>query len=166
MNNFFRYFWLLPAAACVLLGLLLLFNPGAMANTVCMLIGIVALIAGIAGLMDKSSAHSVRGDRAQAIFSLVVGAVLLFMPGLVLRSISVAAGVLLVASGGTKLFAALDDRKLGKRGWEMALGVSVAAVALGVLLLTGAISATNLIIRLLGLILAAIGGMKIYEALK
>ena len=164
MNNFYRYLWLVPAAASVLLGVMLFFNPGALANTVCIILGIVALIAGIAGLLDRSGAHSARSNRTKSIFFLIAAAVLLFMPGLVLRSISLAAGVLLAAASGVKLFSALDDRKLGRRGWETALAVSGVGVLAGILLLTGAISATHLIIRLIGLLLAISGGKKIYNA--
>ena len=165
MNNFSKYLWLVPSAACALLGLLLLVNPGAMANTVCVILGIIALVAGLAGLIDKSGKHSVRSNRTQSVLCLIAAAVLIFMPGFVLRSISLVAGVLLIAACGVKLFSALDDRKLGTHGWETALVVSGVGIVVGILMFTGVISVTYLVIRLIGIALAYAGGKKLYEAL-
>ncbi|MBQ4090197.1 MAG: DUF308 domain-containing protein [Clostridia bacterium] len=157
MDKFSRYMWLVPGAMCIICGLVLLFNPGAMAAGICRIIGIVALITGIVEFLNEHNGAYRRSASARTILCIVSGAVLLFMPGLVLRSISLAAGLIIAAYAVTQILAALDARKLGRANWALALIIPVALLILGIIMINGGISVANLAIRIIGVVLAVYG---------
>lgn len=157
MDKLSKYLYLVPGAMCIICGLVLLFNPGAMAAGICRIIGIVALISGIVGFINERGGAYRRSASARTILCLVSGAVLLFMPGLVLRSISLAAGIIIAAYGLTQLLAALDAKKLGRANWPLALITPVILLILGIIMINGGISVANLAIRVIGVVLSVYG---------
>lgn len=165
MKGFPRYLRLLPAIACLVCGLMLLFNPDSMARGVCRIIGIIALVSGVSELMDGSSAYSVRNRGSGAILSVIVAVVLIFMPGFVLRSISLIAGVIITAACLHSLMSSLEARVLGRHYWFVACALSALGALLGIIMLFGGISATNIVVRLIGLALAARGAGMLVSAL-
>lgn len=159
MNSYNRYFRLLPAIACLVCGLMLAGNPAMLARGVCRIIGIIALVAGVSELADSTSAYSVRSRGSSAILSVIIAVVLIFMPGLVLRSISLIAGIIIGVLCLHSLMASLEARALGRHFWPYAMGLSIAGIVVGVIMMFGGISATTLVIRLIGIALV-IGGAR------
>ena len=157
MDRFSRYMWLVPGALCAICGLVLLFNPGAMATGVCRLIGIVALITGVVEFINERNSPYRRSASARTILCIAAGVVLLFMPGLVLRSISLAAGIIIAAYGVTQLMQVVDARRIGRVSIPFALITPVALLILGIVMMTGGISAANLAIRIVGVVLIVYG---------
>lgn len=165
MKRFPGYLRLVPAIACLACGLTLLFNPASMARSVCRIIGVIALVCGISELLDSSSAYSARNRGSGAILSVIVAAVLIFMPNFVLRSISLIAGIIIAAACLHSLLASLEARALGRHYWFVACILSALGALLGVIMLFGGISATNIVIRLIGLALAAGGAGTLISSL-
>lgn len=165
MKRFPRYIWLLCAVACLACGLTLLFNPDAMARSVCRIIGVIALIGGLSELADGASAYSARNRGSGAILSVIIAIVLIFMPDFVLRSISLIAGVIIAAACLHSLMSSLEARVLGRRYWFVACAVSALGTLLGVIMLFGGISATNIVVRMIGLVLASGGAGMLVSAL-
>lgn len=157
MDKLSRYMWLVPGAMCIICGLVLLFNPGAMAAGICRIIGIVALITGIVEFLNERNGAYRRSASARTILCIVAGAVLLLMPGLVLRSITLAAGLIIAAYAVTQILTALDARKLGRANWPLALIIPVALLILGIIMINGGISVANLAIRIIGIVLTIYG---------
>ena len=157
MDKFSRYMWLVPGAMCIICGLVLLFNPGAMAAGICRIIGIVALITGIVEFLNERNGAYRRSASARTILCIVAGAVLLLMPGLVLRSITLAAGLIIAAYAVTQILTALDARKLGRANWPLALIIPVALLILGIIMINSGISVANLAIRIIGIVLTIYG---------
>lgn len=165
MRRFPRYLWLLPAIACLVCGLMLLFNPGSMARSVCRIIGIIALVSGVSELLDGSSAYSARNRGSGAILSIIVAIVLIFMPDFVLRFISLIAGIIIAAACLHSLLSSLEARALGRHYWFVSCAASALGMLLGIIMLFGGISATNIVIRLIGFSLAAGGTGMLVSAL-
>ena len=157
MEKLSRYMWLVPGALCIICGLMLLFNPGAMAVGVCRLIGITALITGIVGFINERKSTYHRSASVRTLIFIIAGAVLLFMPGLVLRSISLAAGLIIAAYALTQLIALLEAREAGAATAPISLALPIALLILGVVMITGGISIANLAIRIIGIILSVYG---------
>ena len=157
MEKLSRYMWLVPGALCIICGLMLLFNPGAMAVGVCRLIGVTGLITGIVGFMNERKSAYRRSASARTIIFLIAGAILLFAPGLVLRSVSVAAGLILAAYAVTQLLAVLDIRKSGGTVTPVSLIIPVALLIFAIVMINGGVSIANLAIRIIGAILAVYG---------
>lgn len=150
-----KYVYLALAAIALICGFMLAFNPHSFADSVCRVIGIICLVGGIMKVLDSKNAH--KPANQNGIITLVVGVLLLIVPGLVLRFISIFAGIVLIAYCLPRLKSALDARKLGSHGWELSLGLSVGGIAIGVLLILGGASIATIIVRLIGIALIAIG---------
>lgn len=151
-----KYMYLAMAAVALICGFMLTFNPGNFANSVCRIIGVIAVLGGIMQLMEDKNART--PFSRSGIITLVAGALLLIAPSLVLRFISIFAGIGLVIYCIPKLRYAMDSKKLGTNGWEVALGLSVGGIAIGALLILGDASIAHIIVRLLGIALIALGG--------
>lgn len=157
MEKFSRYMWLVPGALYIICGLMLLFNPGAMAVGVCRLIGITGLITGIVDFMNERKSAYRRSASARTFLFIVAGAILLFAPGLVLRSVSVAAGLILAAYAITQLLALLDIRKAGGVAAPVSFIIPAILLILAIIMINGGISIANMAIRIIGIILSAYG---------
>ena len=157
MNRLSRYMWLIPGALSIICGLVLLFNPGAMAAGICRIIGIVALIAGVAEYLNRRTGPYIRSAGARTGLFIVSGALLFFAPGFVLRSISVVAGIIIAAYALTQLLTILDSRKSGSASTPFAFITPIILLILGIVMINGGISVANMAVRIVGIILAAYG---------
>jgi len=151
-----KYMYIALAAMAVICGIMLTFNPAGFANSVCRIIGIIALAAGIMKTIEEKNSHTPMSR--SSLCMIILGALLLIMPSLVLRFISMVAGVALIYYSLPRAKTALDDRKLGSSGWEVRLGLSVGGAVIGALMVLGGASLAHIIVRLLGIALIAIGG--------
>lgn len=149
--------WLVPGALCIICGLVLAVNPESMAAGVCRLIGIVALISGVVEFINERSGAYRRSAGLRSVLSIAAGAVLLFMPGLVLRSISLVAGVIIAAYALTQLLTALEARKYGRATRPLAFATPICLLILSVIIFSGGISVTSVIIRLCGIVMIIYG---------
>jgi len=150
-----KYIWLAIAAIILVCGFMITFNPAAFANSVCRVIGVISLLAGIMNLMEDKNART--PFSRTGIVTLAAGALLLIAPGLVLRFISIFAGAALIVFSIPRLRNALDAKKLNTSGWEVMLGLSVGGIAIGALLVLGGASLANIIVRIIGIALIAFG---------
>ena len=159
-----KYVYLAIAAIALICGFMLALNPHSFANSVCRVIGIICLVGGIMKVIDSRNAHAPVNQNS--VITLAVGALLLIVPGLVLRFISIFAGIVLIAYCLPRLKSALDARKLNSHGWEVSLGLSIGGIALGVLLIIGGASIATIIVRILGIALIAIGAWMGFTIIK
>ncbi len=159
-----RYMWLVISAVALICGFMITFYPAGFANSVCRVVGIISLLGGAMRLIDEHNARTPMG--MSTVILLTSGILLLIAPSLVLRFISIFAGIALVSFSVPRLRNALDDKKLGAHGWEVMLGLSVGGVAIGALLILGGASLANIIVRILGIALIAIGGWMAYTTLR
>ncbi len=159
-----KYIWLVIAAITLICGFMITFNPAGFANSVCRMVGILSLIGGVMRFVDERNSRTPMGT--STVILLTSGVLLLVAPSVVLRFISIFAGIALISFSIPRLRNALDDKKLGAHGWEVMLGLSVGGVAIGALLIFGGASLANIIVRILGIALIAIGGWMAYSTLR
>ena len=159
-----KYIWLALAAVALICGSMITFNPAGFANSVCRMVGILSLIGGVMRVIDEHNSRTPMG--MSTVILLTSGALLLIAPGMILRFISIFAGIALISFSIPRLRNALDDKKLGAHGWEVMLGLSVGGVAIGALLILGGASLANIIVRILGIALIAIGGWMAYTTIR
>ena len=159
-----RYIWLAIAAVMLICGFMITFNPAGFANSVCRVIGIISLLGGIMRLTEDRNGHTPLS--MSTVTLLASGALLLIAPALVLRFISMFAGIALIFFCIPHLRNALDDKKLNAPGWEWMLGLSVGGIAVGALLVLGGASLANIIVRIIGIALIAIGGWMAFTTIR
>lgn len=166
MQKYDRYFKLIPAIACILCGLILAGNPLFLARIICRLVGGALLALCIIELANSAENNSSSLRKAYAIIGIVASAFLILFPGLILRSVSIIAGLFIGAISLHGLMTSLESRKLGRSYWPYLMGASVAGLILCAVMLTGSLSTTNIIIRLVGGLLILCGVHLLVRTLK
>lgn len=127
-------YYLVRGLLAGVLGLCALIWPTISLSILLALVGIYCLVDGATGLTAAIAASAGGGQMLQAVFGLVVGAVLLFWPGATIK-------VLLVVFGAWMLFSGVSQVLLARRmmifqperGWFT--GIGAVATVFGVILI-------------------------------
>ena len=146
---------LLPAAACAVLGLVLILRPGLTASVLCAGLGICALIFAAVRLLDyflhRGTASG--GELAVGVALAAVGALCLASPRLVMSILPVLLGVVLMIDGAGKLSRCLELRKLGYTRWYLTLLLSACLLLVGVVMVLNPFGTVELAVGFFGLCL-------------
>jgi uncharacterized membrane protein HdeD (DUF308 family) len=156
--------WGLLLAAGVLtalFGLILILNPFDSLRVVTAMIGVLLLIAGIAGV----AAGWGRGAAGSAgpVVAIIGGLILLILPGITLQVLAVVVGLILLVWGIVSVVVALRDRRPGQGGSVLG-GVALALLGLVVVVWPGPTLA--LITLLVGVGVLLFGVALIVQALR
>lgn len=151
----------LLSAVCIICGIVLLFNPVATARAIFKIVGIVALISGIMHLVenftDGNPTTPTRPQLTRGLLDIVAALVLTFMTGTVLSIINIAVGLILVVYCVFAIQSSLDSKALQHPYWWASFTAAVVGIVLGIIMVFGGISATNVVIRLGGIALMVYG---------
>ncbi len=146
---------LLPAAACAVLGLVLILRPGLTASVLCAGLGICALIFAAVRLLDyflhRGTASG--GELAVGVALAAVGALCLASPRLVMSILPFLLGVVLIIDGAGKLSRSLELRKLGYTRWYLTLLLSACLLLVGVVMVLNPFGTVELAVGFFGLCL-------------
>ena len=148
------------SAALIAVGAALIIWPETSAAVICTALGIAAVAAGTVRLAGYFSNDLYRlafqFDLAVGILSILLGAVLLLRPEDMLLLLPAAVGLFILVDSVLRLQTAIDAKHFGMGKWAILL-LSLAGTALGLLLLIRPFRSGLLLVRLLGLTLAADG---------
>ena len=161
--------YILAALLMIGLGCFLAVRPetgaaaaGTAAGILLVCFGIVKLIGYFSGDLYRLAFQF---DLAGGLLLLVLGTVILTKPEHLLHFLCIAAGLCVTADGLLKLQTAADARRFGIRKWWLLLGAALLTCVPGVLLLLNPGRSTELLMRLLGVVLAAEGVLSLLTVL-
>lgn len=143
------------------LGLALVIYPKKTWETSLRILGIALLACGVLAALYYFIVLRRRGSGSQnemlvgvlGCVAVVVGIVVLAAPKLFTNLFGFVAGILVAFSGILNLMKAIDVKKNDGKGWKVLLGLSLVAIALGVLIFIDPFKAPATLIILVGAVL-------------
>lgn len=151
--------------ATLLLGLLVVDDPGGTVEFIAILIGLQFVVAGIFRLV-VSLTHEGKDHRIWwillGILSIAVGAFLLRHLNFTISLLPVIVGIFWIIQGVMEFFGALENREMPARGWTMFMG-AVGLIA-GIVVLSWPIASITALAWVLGIWMIIYGVMAIIGA--
>ena len=123
----------------VILGAVLMLNPGLSMLTLCYLIGGLMVIFGITRLVGYFSKDLFRlafqFDLALGIFCMLAGIVILVHPNNIMKLLPVIIGLFVTIDGVFKMQTAIDSKRFGLKRWYAILALAAVTCVFGLLLI-------------------------------
>ena len=123
----------------VILGAVLMLNPGLSMLTLCYLIGGLMVIFGITRLVGYFSKDLFRlafqFDLALGIFCMLAGIVILVHPNNIMKLLPVIIGLFVTIDGVFKMQTAIDSKRFGLKRWYAILVLAAVTCVFGLLLI-------------------------------
>lgn len=145
------------AAACVVLGLVLLIWPGTTTQIVCMMLGAVLLIYGAVQIMlyllSRERSFISQGMMLLGIIVAVIGVWILVRPEMIIMAVPVIVGILIAIHGIHNISQAITLKKEGYDNWWIAFLLGILTAVLGAVLVYNPFTVVNTIVRLIGIFL-------------
>lgn len=152
----------------VVLGIYLILRPWSATAALCALIGWAILLAGLAGVFNAVAFQRATLSRDPLLPVSVAGAVvgLFFVarPNTLVEIVGLVVCVILMVEGITNIQNAVQRKRWGDGLWWLPLAVGIAGVALGLYTLFAPWSSTAMVMRAIGVLLAASGAVNILAA--
>lgn len=148
MNSYFS------AIASLVIGLLLLFWPGASLTVICAVIGVAVLAVAVVQITlffrERMAGFSASYHLLLGILLLVVGGWFLISPGSIGAIVPIIAGVYVVLHGITEAGRAISLKQDSYDKWWLALILALVSIVLGLVLIFNAVKAGSILIQLIG----------------
>ena len=148
---------MVSAIVCIVFGLTLVIWPDISSKVVCIGVGIVLLLSGIANLItyfgEKDRNLMTQISLIAGIILAVLGGWIILNPQILIMVIPVVMGVIVAVHGVHNLLQALELFKNEYSKWWVALLLGAVTVGLGVLLIFNPFEAVNTVIMLIGIFL-------------
>ena len=145
----------------VLLGVFLVLNPKGVARTICFSIGSVVLLIGVANLVIyfvSDVKHNLPKNKfIIGVILVILGLFFIIGYRAIMEIMSRIMGVMIIFNGVMKLQSALDAMKMKAKGWAVLLLISVVTLLIGAAFLIFSFGSAKLVLRIVGLLLIAIG---------
>ena len=154
-----RVNFVLTAVLTLILGILLISSPGTAMRTVFLLVGWTLVISGAASLLTAifSKGQPVgQGDLVLGLIQLATGLVVLMRPGFLMSLAGIVVGFVLLIHGIHDIQHARESKALGY-DWKLSMGVGVAAVVMGVIVMVNPFSTLETLLRIAGVFLLVDG---------
>ena len=154
-----RVNFVLTAILTLILGILLISSPGTAMRTVFLLVGWTLVISGAASLLTAifSKGQPVgQGDLVLGLIQVATGLVVLMRPGFLMSLAGIVVGFVLLIHGIHDIQHARESKALGYE-WKMSMGVGVAAVVMGVIVMINPFSTIETLLRIAGIFLLVDG---------
>ena len=147
--------WYFSAALCALGGLLLVIFPVEAMNSVCYILGGVAIAAGVIRIIryfeqDHSSPVLFQSDLIVGVFSMGLGLFMVSNPKTVESAIPTIFGILLVGFGIGNILRALDAKKAGNPRWGVLMIMAALSALLGAVILSNPFAAMKVTVIVIG----------------
>jgi len=160
-----KWSYILISALLIALGACVIVRPGISAQTLCLLIGTLCILFGIA----KCSGYLARDqyglafqfDLALGILALVIGILLCAHPGGIVRLVPFMVGQFILTDGVFKVQTAVDAKRFGLARWWSILLLALLCMAGGILLMVSPTAGAKVLMMLLGLALAVDGAQNL-----
>ena len=150
-----RVNFVLTAVLTLILGFLLILSPGTAMRTVFLLVGWTLVISGVSSLLTAifSKGQPVgQGDLVLGLIQLATGLVVLMRPGFLMSLVGIVVGFVLLIHGIHDIQHARESKALGY-DWKLSMGVGVAAVVMGVIVMINPFSTVETLLRIAGVFL-------------
>lgn len=154
-----RVNFVLTAILTLILGILLITSPGTAMRTVFLLVGWTLVISGAASLLTAllSKGQPVgQGDLVLGLVQVATGLVVLMRPGFLMSLAGIVVGFVLLIHGIHDIQHARESKALGYE-WKLSMGVGVAAVVMGVIVMVNPFSTLETLLRIAGIFLLVDG---------
>jgi uncharacterized membrane protein HdeD (DUF308 family) len=154
-----RVNFVLTAILTLILGILLITSPGTAMRTVFLLVGWTLVISGAASLLTAifSKGQPVgQGDLVLGLIQLATGLVVLMRPGFLMSLAGIVVGFVLLIHGIHDIQHARESKALGY-DWKLSMGVGIAAVVMGVIVMINPFSTIETLLRIAGIFLLVDG---------
>ena len=152
-----KMYTLLVSLLYVIMGIIMLLNPGFILDAVNYIVGIFILLYGviyIARFLARNALNTLsKFSLLAGLLCITFGVYILLNPTLLSSIIPFAAGMLLLVDGLGKLKDALAFKKVNYRRWWIGLVVAILFVGFGIYMIVNAFNVSKLIIRIIGAIL-------------
>ena len=154
-----RVNFVLTAILTLILGILLITSPGTAMRTVFLLVGWTLVISGAASLLTAifSKGQPVgQGDLVLGLIQLATGLVVLMRPGFLMSLAGIVVGFVLLIHGIHDIQHARESKALGY-DWKLSMGVGIAAVVMGIIVMINPFSTVETLLRIAGIFLLVDG---------
>ena len=156
----------------VIMGIIMLLNPGFILDAVNYIVGILILIYGviyIVRFLSKNTFNTLsKFSLLAGLLCITFGIYILLNPTLLSSIIPFAAGMLLLVDGLGKLKDSLAFKKVAYRHWWIGLVIAILFIGFGIYMIVNSFNVSKLIIRIIGaiLIIDAISDLWVYFCYK
>lgn len=154
------------SSALLMYGMFLLLHPQLGMQWMCKVGGILFIGIGVAkgmGYFTKDILQlAFQHDLAMGIVSSIIGLLMLMWTKDMIRILTICLGLFMLVEALLKIQTAIDARQIGMGSWWMILIIGFTTAIIGGLLVAVPIRGTNLIIRLMGLMILTYGAMNLY----
>ncbi len=154
-----RINFVLTAILTLILGILLITSPGTAMRTVFLLVGWTLVISGAASLLTAllSRGQPVgQGDLVLGLVQVATGLVVLMRPGFLMSLAGIVVGFVLLIHGIHDIQHARESKALGYE-WKLSMGVGIAAVVMGIIVMVNPFSTLETLLRIAGVFLLVDG---------
>ena len=154
-----RVNFVVTAILTLILGVLLITSPGTAMRTVFLLVGWTLVISGAASLLTSllSRGQPVgQGDLVLGLIQVATGLVILMRPGFLMSLAGVVVGFVLLIHGIHDIQHARESKALGYE-WKLSMGVGIAAVVMGIVVMVNPFSTLETLLRIAGVFLLVDG---------
>ena len=154
-----RVNFVVTAVLTLILGILLITSPGTAMRTVFLLVGWTLVISGAASLLTAllSKGQPVgQGDLVLGLVQVATGLVVLMRPGFLMSLAGIVVGFVLLIHGIHDVQHARESKALGYE-WKLSMGVGIAAVVMGVIVMINPFSTLETLLRIAGIFLLVDG---------
>ena len=154
-----RVNFVVTAILTLILGVLLITSPGTAMRTVFLLVGWTLVISGVASLLTSllSRGQPVgQGDLVLGLIQVATGLVILMRPGFLMSLAGVVVGFVLLIHGIHDIQHARESKALGYE-WKLSMGVGIAAVVMGIVVMVNPFSTLETLLRIAGVFLLVDG---------
>lgn len=143
--------------------------PDIIDKTIAYITGFVILVCGIIKILDyfvnDTYGLAFQFDLAMGIFTIIIGLILLFHPGEIIKFINIVIGIFVILDGAFKIQTAKEAKQFGIKKWWMILLLAIITVLTGVILIFITVNSIKILTILLGLALFADGFENLFVAL-
>ena len=148
--------YIVTALLYIVLGVCLAFFPDRSLETICLIIGIIALAVGVFKIISflvagKGSRFFAGLDLISGIFSVTAGAVLIARPAFITNIFPVIIGILVIIDSAFKLQNAFELRASRAKNWWSVLLFAILGMIFGFLLLFNPFKATRVALIFVGI---------------
>lgn len=154
------------SSALLMYGMFLLLHPQQGMQWMCKVGGILFIGIGVAKVMGYFTKDilqlAFQHDLAMGIVSGIIGLLMLMWTKDMIRILTICLGLFMLVEALLKIQTAIDARQIGMGSWWMILIIGFTTAIIGGLLVAVPIRGTNLIIRLMGLMILTYGAMNLY----
>ena len=154
------------SSALLMYGMFLLLHPQLGMQWMCKVGGILFIGIGVTKVMGYFTKDilqlAFQHDLAMGIVSGIIGLLMLMWTKDMIRILTICLGLFMLVEALLKIQTAIDARQIGMGSWWMILIIGFTTAIIGGLLVAVPIRGTNLIIRLMGLMILTYGAMNLY----